>query len=422
MKVRLSLILLLIASVIIAVASAIMRQQEKPPQNLTPPPVPAIAVNPNVKTAHIYGDLSSFPTMLQLVDLVKTSRQEPKFIFWKRMTELNAQDPVLKNALIYNPHPDLPTKTYWASIQKALSAFVQAYPNASFVLHINRNHNFLVWSFLKSVPLDRIKRVHFYEESYAFSIFNDVSPYPAPKEQTLQALYSKETPSPAINFMISLLDEFPATMHMAVDKENAFYQKLLSYPNVTVQHIDFEQMARSLTPAQKQDLLRLTNVPPEIVDYFEQGKPVALYTLGYFWDNKKFNKKQLCVLQTLMEGKHPDLPNPQDYIWLYKEHPWPSKNTFLQDSISKKWPQAKRLPKEFPLEILFLAGYWPDKVFGYSSSIFFALPQKRILFFIQRDKDPYLPLLKKWKHLSDKQVKTLDDFVCKSCLFGFICL
>lgn len=422
MKVRLPLILLLIASVIIAVAAAIMRQREKPPKNLTPPPVPALAVNPQIKTAHVYGDLSSFPTMLQLVDLVKTPRQEPKFIFWKRMTALNPQDPVLKNALIYNPHPALPTQTYWASIQNALSKFVQAYPNASFVLHVNRNHNALVWSFLKSVPPERIKRIHFYEESYAFGIFNDFFPVPAPKDLALKALHSDEMPSPGINFMMSFLADFPATIHMAVDPESGFYQALAKYPLVTVQNIDFEQMAHSLTPAQKQDLLRLSNVPPEIVHYFQQGKPVALYTLGYFWDNKKFNKKQLCALQTVLEGKHKGLPNPQDYVWLYKEHPWPTKNTFLQDSIANKWPQVHRLPKEFPLEILFLAGYWPDKVFGYSSSIFFALPSERILFFIQRDKDPYLPLLKKWKHLSAGQIKSLDDFTCKHCWLGFICL
>ena len=172
----------------------------------------------------------------------------------------------------------------------------------------------------------------------------------------------------------------------------------------------FENFNPVLTEEQKKDLLRLANIDENTLAPFRSGKPVMLFTLGFFHDAKDKNREQINVLNQVYAGKTRFVKNPQDYTWMYKEHPWLSKDKFIRKTLKKHFPAVVPIPKETPLEILFLTGYLPDKVFGFSSSLFFALPAENILFFMERHHDPYVPILKETGQLTDDKIVRLEDF------------
>lgn len=366
----------------------------------------------SVKLVHIYADTSSFPTLLQMVDLVKTNPNEPRFIFWKRSTTLNKKDPLFKNSYIVKFSPEVSLGKSLKKLQKGLTVFLNSYPKAEVIIHINKDQNPLVWLVLKTVPKDRIRHIHFYEESFGSTTFQIAGGLL--NEEQAKRLLERETPPShwGVNYALSLLPFYPSTVHLAFSDiilQKPHFKQLLAKAKA-VEEVDFKKIAQELTEEQKKDLLRLNAIKETHLQAFSSGKPVILYTLGYFNGIRRQDQLQLNVLDKSLKGEMPFIPQPRKYTWLYKEHPWLTKDRFLKDSIRQHWPQVKPLPKEMPLEILFLAGYMPDKVFGYSSSLFFSLPAENILFYIQRPNDVYLPLLKQTGKLTDRQIFNLEDF------------
>ncbi len=368
-------------------------------------------VYPEIEHAVMYADTSSFPTFLQMVDLVKNDVNTPKLIFWYRMTSVLSQDePLLKNAVIVKTSSSFKMQKDLKKLRRTIFKFMQTYPNAKFTLHLNKDQNALVWAFLTLIPRERIEHIHWYEESFGATSFQ-IGYIRLPKEHALPILERKNPPPHfGINYALSLLPFYPSTIHMGL--KDFVLEK---YPEIkkafaaaqTIDDVDYLKIAASLTDEQKQNLLRLAGVTPQDLLPFKEGKPVLLYTLGFFADDKQFNQAQINIMNRLLSGEIVPLKSPENYTWLFKEHPWLTKSTFLRDQLQKKWPFMKPLPKQIPLEILFLTGYMPDKVFGYSSSLFFALPPERILFYIQRRNDVYVPLLKQSGILTDDKIISL---------------
>ena len=374
---------------------------------------PALPVHPEVMRAALYADTSSYPTFLQMVDFVKSNPDTPKFIFWRRMTGLNPKDPLLANSYLVS----IPKKRFrkvkeWDVVAKELEKFLKAYPNARFILHLNKDQNALVWVFLKTIPRERIEHIHWYEESFAATTFQ-IGAIRVPEEHALRLLERKEAPPHfGFSYSLSLIPFYSSTVYLGLKDYT-----LQEYPGIReclrkaekIVDVRFEEIAAGLTEMQKQDLLRLAGVNRSDLEPFKSDKPVLLYTLGFFGDDKKFNEAQIRIMERLLAGKIVPLESPDHYTWLFKEHPWLTANTFLKDTLTKRWPFMKSLPKQTPLEVLFLTGYMPDEVFGYSSSLFFALPPERILFYIQRPHDTYVPLLKHAGILTDDKIISLEE-------------
>jgi len=373
---------------------------------------PAVHPQPEVKQASIYIDTSSYATLLQMVDVVRQQDTNPKFIFWQRLRHLNPKDPLLQNATLFFNDPTKKSKTFLKRLQLHLKHFVDTYPNASFIVHLNKNHNAVVWAVLRNIPKERIVQLHFYEESFASSAFSMGGPI-VDRSHAIELLNQTKTPGFfGIDYASSLMQVYPSIFHIGYPQYTMTipYKKRILERLPRLEPVDFTQIAKELTPQQKKDLLRLANIQEKDMAPFQQGKPVILYTLGYFSEARKNNEQQIALFEKVYTGQTPYVSNPQEYVWVYKEHPWPSHSRFIADTMADKFPSVYALPKEFPLEILFLTGYMPDKVFGYSSSLFFALPKEHVLFFIQRINDPYLPILYDMGILTKQQVVSYEDF------------
>ena len=368
--------------------------------------------DPSVRVAHIYLDSSSFPTLLQMMDVVKNRNKEPKLISWQRMTDITAKNSILKNAVVL-PHVPYHLREYWERLEHDLRHFVSQYPNAQFVVHLNKDQNRLVWLTLRLVPKQRIKELHLYEESFAHTTYQTSPIFHSTQEA--QRVLANHIPPKHFdpNLALSLLPLYPqTTVHLALPElalENKNVQQLRYAQRL--EEVDFVKISKQLTKEQKQDLLTLNEITPDMLRPFQSGKPTMLYTLTFMFGKRPEDEKQLDVLRKIFAKKSQWIKDPDQYTWLYKEHPWHARDTFLHDTISATWPSMHALPKQVPLEVFLLTGYMPDKVFGYSSALFFALPADRILFFIRRpENDPYIPVLKKMKKITDKQIVKLEDF------------
>lgn len=370
-----------------------------------------VVPKPEVRLAYIYADTSSFPTLMQMVDLVKQDPSVPKFIMWKRMVNLNRKDPLFKEATILKSSDNRYHSQFIPNMHRHVQDFVNTYPNASFIIHLNKDQTRLIWAVLGSIPPERVKHIHFYEESYASTAFIVSGPNIGP-DKFLPILQEPHAPGVwSYNYAYSAVKIFPSTFHLALHpaiKQKKFLKEALK--NAKVQNVDFTEIAKSLTEQQKKDLLRINNIDEKTLAPFRAGKPVMLFTLGFFHGAKDKNREQINVLDQVYSGKTRFVKNPQDYVWMYKEHPWLSKDKFISRTLKKRFPAVIPIPKETPLEILFLTGYLPDKVFGFSSSLFFALPAENILFFMERIYDPYVPILKQMGKLTDDQIVRLEDF------------
>ena len=369
-------------------------------------------VYPEVKHAVMYADTSSFPTFLQMVDFVKSDPSIPKLVFWGRMTHFTYQDSLPKHTWLVKGASSLKMKKNLKRLRKEIVRFLAQYPNAKLTLHLNKDQNALVWLFLTTIPREKIEHIHWYEESFGATSFQ-IGYIQLPKEYALSILNRKNPPPHfGINYALSLIPFYPSTIHIGMkDFVFAHYPEIkkLFTQAQSVEDVNYLKISQSLTEQQKKDLLRLAGINEQDLLPFHDGKPVMLYTLGFFADDKKFNKAQIRIMDRLLSGNIVPLEKPEQYTWFFKEHPWLTKNTYLKDTLHKKWPFMHALPKQIPLEILFLTGYMPDKVFGYSSSLFFALPPERILFYIQRPHDVYIPLLKQAGILTDDKIISLEE-------------
>ena len=67
-------------------------------------------------------------------------------------------------------------------------------------------------------------------------------------------------------------------------------------------------------------------------------------------------------------------------------------------------PNIKPIDTHIPFELLLITGLDPDKVSGFSSSLFFTLDNEKIGAYIPRERAQYIHILKKAKILTEKQI------------------
>jgi len=369
----------------------------------------------SVKLAHIYLDASSFPTLLQMLDLVQNQPQGPKLISWQRITDTKPIKKKIKNAKIVK-HIPYHLAEYWPELEEALRDFVAYYPNAQFIVHVNKDQNNLVWTVLRIVPRERIKELHLYEESFGHTSYQGSPLYsPEKAQQVLSGFRRPQHFEP--NLAFSLISFYPqSVVHVALADMALKNPKAKPLHQAgRIEEVDWTKISQQLTPKQKQDLLELNHITPEILKPFTSNKPTVLYTLTFMFNKHNEDEKQLDVLRQIFSGKSKWFSDTEKYTWMYKEHPWHVKDSYLHDNIVKNWPFMYGLPKQIPLEVFFLTGYMPDKVFGYSSALFFSIPAEKIAFYIRRPGiDPYIPILKKMHKITDEQIVSLEDFHVQS--------
>lgn len=65
----------------------------------------------------------------------------------------------------------------------------------------------------------------------------------------------------------------------------------------------------------------------------------------------------------------------EEITFLYKSHP---AATWMEDIIKFIYPNVVFIPSSIPIELIFMMGYFPDKIGGFASSSYFSIPKERI--------------------------------------------
>lgn len=361
------------------------------------------------KIAYVYLDRGSFASLLQMTDFIKQDVNAPKLIFWERLFNLNYKSKLLKNVTALKSPQELQDE--YPFIPK-LKKFIKKYPNAKFVIHVNLEDHILVWDALQLIPKERIEKIHFYEDSFGRTVWQPME-Y-APTEDLTKLLTDKPIRNDRKRslFSFSVMRFYPSVLHIAladIAKENPFTKKHIARAE-TLAEIHLEEIAKSLTQENKKNLLDLLNIKEDALRLFKSGKPVLIYCMGFFYGSEELDTLQIDIFKNLVNGKLM-LKDPARYAWAYKEHPWYRKYSRIVPDPKEFHSAIYGLPRTIPLEVLFLTGYMPEKIMGYSSSVFFAVPKEKILFYIRRDReqDTYLPILKRLGKITEEQIYTLDE-------------
>ncbi|MGN1062700.1 MAG: hypothetical protein ACI4QM_00035, partial [Alphaproteobacteria bacterium] len=157
---------------------------------------------------------------------------------------------------------------------------------------------------------------------------------------------------------------------------------------------DIRQMSALLTPAQKEQLYLLLNFDKAAYEQQIAGKKVDFFALRNLYSSET---EQINTVLHLFKNL------PADHILVLKDHPSLATRKIAQ-KIKKNIPSALILPHEQPFEILVIADLLPDTVSGYPSSIFFSVPDEKILYYVTADRDYYLNFLKVLHKIPDGKV------------------
>ncbi len=357
------------------------------------------------QTAHVYVDVASWPSFLQSADLVRQPANEPKLVIWNRLKDQLDQALLQQKKASFHTLPigncsPQSVRFY----RKVLRDFYQKNAAARFEIHLNSYHTCFLNETLKIIPWRSIKRVHIWEDCFAWflqaenpsrqkPIFlkNDLKRKRAffhkkwSYNQHFHSLWIAPKTTP-VTFHVSLKDKLAASLP---------HREFYDFIKDSLVETDLKTVSQTLTATQKKELAALFQINPD--DYRELAAPqTALFTFGYFDGKSKPNEILIDLLQKLDKKT--------SYRWFYKEHPWFDPSHFVKNEMAKRLPHIKPLPPALPLEVLGLLGLMPEKVAGFSSSLFFSLPKEKILLYVKRDKDKYLPILLELGLLTKKQV------------------
>ncbi len=380
-------------------------------------------------TVHLYFDLASTASLLQMIDFLQADPKDPKFFAWRRyperskqlnMNELNALEIKLPTNLSHmgdNKAENMNNDDRIA-ITRTIVWITQQYPEAQYIIHLNRKHfNIAGTNIFQAIPFDRIKRLHLYEDGHGetaalppqklMQIINNadieaVKKYIRRQKQHIWGYWEA--------FLLQQI--VPVTYHLGG------YGHLQSNPDAAALHtylsqaeiidVSFDTLKETLSPEVKERLYRLLDVDTTVFDELCRPKTI-LFTLSAPKKQKIFDA-QINIITALKEGKlFPEIDS--SWQFFYKEHPWLTKNK-ISKRINEKHPEIKALQKQMPLEVLIIADALPEKIIGYSSSLFYSLTPERILAYIPALKrEAYLDTLIKRNLVSQENIINLQGFM-----------
>lgn len=312
--------------------------------------------------AHVYIDVASTPTLFQMIDLVKQPKDEPKYALWRRyvhplsqqfLNSINLQRSALHTQVMNNEAKKI--------IKRELREFYDKNPGHLFVIHANMLHNWAVSAVLEVIPRNRIQMLYLYEDSVAHTLWRPWNKRDENYVKLYPTIYR-------VTFMNRVHREFPRL-------RNKLYMEEMNF-----------RTAVKLEPEQKDILYKLVGFDEKLfVDLFK-NKPV-----GIFLDELDMDADKVTTYWENMLKNNAELQNIQ---WIYKNHPRGSKFGPSYEKLAKIVPNIQAVSEKIPFEIMLIAGFAPDYVFGYSSSVFFSLDKKQVVGYVERPNDLYLPILK----------------------------
>lgn len=360
------------------------------------------------RVAHIYVDLASTPTLLQMVDMIRQDKNEDKLILWNRirnigdrvdLSKYNIKEILLgSNTEIRKDNKDIGT------LMSEVYEFTKNHINYRYVIHANLDHMELLVPILQYIPSNLIKHIHLYEDSIGkAAMMKRAIPYDA---DIIKLVISSASNINYNYYRYNLHKIYPVKYHLAFKYyiENSPTMKNFRevVPTNLIEDVNIHKIAKSLTDKEKQKLSELLGIN---IEDFNKESNIAIFALGYM-ENNQGNNAQIELLRFIKQSV-----KDKNYTWFYKEHPWLTKDSYLRDMIKQEFPDMKEIRKDIPLEVLILLGGKSFKFAGYSSSIFMTVPPKDIIYYIRRPKDVYLPFLFEQNIVSPKQVLNIVDYI-----------
>lgn len=376
------------------------------------------------RPVHIYLDIASIPSFLQMVDFVQVPRTDKKYIAWRRFPDRGKYfDLKSFNTLeIKMPVYESSYKQAYETLDSALPQIVEQNPNAQFIIHGNLRHPYYTLQpALKHIPPSQIKEIHLYEDGlgntaevwqrYATSPYN----WTDACVQHIQDFQNAKTDSLRPQDVFCLYKLYPTTYYISfiddLKKDAAFDTFFKNLNKAKIIPIDFHKISKQLSQQQKKFLYAMVGFNYTQYKEVTKGKHTLFYTLGWLqeWSDNLllvdiFNKLKKKELKSLLE-------NP-DTVLFFKAHPATAAKA-MTNELLKDNKDAYIFPRNIPIEILIIAGLEPDHLLGFSSTIFFAFEPERILYYLTINGDKNLHTLKKLNIISNEKVIDIHNFIEK---------
>ena len=225
---------------------------------------------------------------------------------------------------------------------------------------------------------DKIEHIHMYEDGACnvYGVENPAwtkfQPFKMVNLEHKSAWNFSLTPS-ALFWKASVGKFVPATYHLCKGdeiKKDKYYKNFVEWIGAeNIKTLDLKRETDRLLPYEKKLLTRFFQIDPQLFNKKSNRKTLVL-TAGYFFDKEPKVKYEIDSFQLVKK-----LP----YRVLLKCHPsLDAQKECIK--IKKAFPGWIALESNIPVEALFLTGYGPDLVGGFSSSLYFMIPPEKILF------------------------------------------
>lgn len=362
----------------------------------------ALNVRPK-PVAHIYIDVATASTLLQMINLTNTPATDPKLIGWRRFPNLHTRiDLQTINATeISLPHSELETKATIDLILAAFKDFYSKHPDMNYEIHCNLFWGNILIPILQQIPKKQIKRLHLYEDGigntiYSRSLYTQRQSTHLHLDTKLRQVLAEQIPYDNL-YMFSFHKIYPTTYYFSfVDIMHTYpdFDDFFKYlKGAKIVQTNFDGIIPKLTDNQKEMIYRMTGFDKDAYKKQINGRYTKLFITDaspHFIDHTDY--ADLCF----------DRPADQDSVLVLKLHPaYPQ---YVCDIIAKKIPNAVILPNNLPFELLIIADLMPDQISGYSSSILLSVPFERIGKIIAKHNDFNLPLLDKLHPIAQSQI------------------
>ena len=285
-----------------------------------------------------------------MINFSHQSENDIKIIFWERFKGKSIGK--FKN-------------TYFTDSFEDFIAFsnqiIHKHPTRSVELHFNIHLFTQFYNMQNSLNNTRIKKVHFYEDASNYIWYTPVHEwmfFDLPNAKTFLHIWGDETKLCS--------SQKPASQCEWVKKMKQYISFL---------PVDFEKISQDLTPKQKKIIFNLAGFDYQKYKKLLSNKPNGIYLLGSVWQTD-FQGGQLAALKESCE-KTPG------YKWFYKPHPTKIHQP-THKTLNHLCPGILPLDEFIPYELFLIGHLKPNKVSGFSSSIFANLKKEDILFYIQR--------------------------------------
>ena len=266
---------------------------------------------------------------------------------------------------------------------KKMQELSRKYPKASFEVYSNVNQTrYFLLPLIREMK-SRIDHIHLYEDGacniigYEYDFWSNFRPDEKQlKEFTDNPDFFKDMGIKHTNafWKASVGKLVPATYHLCRADEILKDENLKYYFNWigknNIKNISLKSESRRLAPHEKKLLAQFFGIDSATVRALSESKKSLFLTAGYFFDNKMALEQEISVFSYFK--------NIPARVFL-KCHPSYSAKKECE-ALQKAFPAFKVINPQIPLEAFFLAGYEPDRVGGYSSSLYFLIPPEKILF------------------------------------------